>query len=130
MKYNDNGEWKDIIVKAVDTLPVGSEIDYNGTEVPEGWEEVEEPIIFKRFERQVTAPVGQDYWEMAVNSIEGYELIGIIPKGENTSTLLTSSNLKKNSNNIVMTITYNYSSSAQTITIRFTAIYAKSNLIV
>ena len=41
MKYNDNGEWKDIIVKATDTLPVGTEVDYNGTDVPDGWEEVE-----------------------------------------------------------------------------------------
>lgn len=40
MKYNDNGEWKDIIVKATDTLPIGTEVDYNGTDVPDGWEEV------------------------------------------------------------------------------------------
>lgn len=44
MKYNDNGEWKDIIVKATDTLPIGTEVDYNGTDVPDGWEEVEDTV--------------------------------------------------------------------------------------
>lgn len=44
MKYNDNGEWKDIIVKATDTLPIGTEVDYNGTDVPDGWEEVENTV--------------------------------------------------------------------------------------
>lgn len=47
MKYNDNGEWKDIIVKATDTLPIGTEVDYNGTDVPDGWEEVEDADIAK-----------------------------------------------------------------------------------
>lgn len=44
MKYRDHdtGELKDIYVKASDTLPIGAEVDYNGTEVPEGWEEVDE----------------------------------------------------------------------------------------
>ena len=40
MFINDNGDIKEIGVKAFDTLPVGAEIDYNGTEVPDGWEEV------------------------------------------------------------------------------------------
>lgn len=41
MKYNDNGEYKDIYVKAFDTLPVGAEVDYDGNTVPSGWEEVD-----------------------------------------------------------------------------------------
>ena len=44
MKYTDNGEWTDIIVKATDTLPIGTEVDYNGTDVPDGWEEVENTV--------------------------------------------------------------------------------------
>ena len=40
MKYNDNGTYKDIYVKAFDTLPVGTEVDYDGNTVPDGWEEV------------------------------------------------------------------------------------------
>lgn len=40
MKYNDNGEIKNIVVKASDSLPVGTEVDYDGTTVPNGWEKV------------------------------------------------------------------------------------------
>ncbi len=37
MKYNDNGEYKDIYVKSFDTLPVGTEVDFDGETVPQGW---------------------------------------------------------------------------------------------
>lgn len=37
MKYNDNGTYKDIYVKSFDTLPVGTEVDYDGSVVPSGW---------------------------------------------------------------------------------------------
>ena len=40
MKYNDNGEYKDIYIKSLDTLPVGTEVDFDGNSVPSGWEEV------------------------------------------------------------------------------------------
>lgn len=41
MKYNDNGEYKDIYIKTFDTLPVGTEVDYTGTTVPDGWTQVD-----------------------------------------------------------------------------------------
>ena len=41
MKYNDNGEYKDIYIKTFDTLPVGTEVDYDGETVPDGWSEVD-----------------------------------------------------------------------------------------
>lgn len=40
MKYNDNGEYKDIYVKAFDTLPIGTEVDFDGNTVPTGWTQV------------------------------------------------------------------------------------------
>lgn len=40
MKYNDNGTVKEIKVKSFDTLPVGTEVDYEGSVVPSGWTEV------------------------------------------------------------------------------------------
>ena len=39
MKYNDNGEWKDIYVKTLDSLPTGAIVDYDGTTLPDGWVE-------------------------------------------------------------------------------------------
>ena len=45
MKYNDNGEYKDIYVKAFDTLPIGTEVDYDGSVVPSGWTEVEDNFL-------------------------------------------------------------------------------------
>ena len=40
MKYNDNGEYKDIYAKAFDTLPIGTEVDYDGETAPTGWTEI------------------------------------------------------------------------------------------
>ena len=37
MKYNDNGEYNNIYVKSFDTLPVGTEVDFDGDSVPSGW---------------------------------------------------------------------------------------------
>ena len=37
MKYNDNGTYKDIYVKAFDTLPVGAIVEYSGSTIPSGW---------------------------------------------------------------------------------------------
>ena len=44
MKYRDpeTGKFKELYTKAADTLPVGTVVDYDGDEVPAGWEEVEE----------------------------------------------------------------------------------------
>ena len=36
-----NGQRKQQVVKVGDTLPIGAEIDYDGTSVPDGWEEVD-----------------------------------------------------------------------------------------
>ena len=42
MKYKDpvTGQLKELSLKAADTLPIGTIVDYDGAEVPEGWEEV------------------------------------------------------------------------------------------
>ena len=47
MKYKDpsTGQLKELSLKAADTLPIGTIVDYDGEEVPEGWEEVEEANI-------------------------------------------------------------------------------------
>lgn len=41
MKYrNDQGVFDEIYFKATDTLPLGTEIDYEGEDIPDGWEAV------------------------------------------------------------------------------------------
>lgn len=42
MKYNDNGEIKNIVVKAADSLPVGTIVEYDGDSIPAGYEAVED----------------------------------------------------------------------------------------
>ena len=44
MKFRDpeTGGFKELYTKAADTLPVGTVVDFDGTEIPAGWEEVEE----------------------------------------------------------------------------------------
>lgn len=40
MKYNDNGEYKDIYIKTFDTLPVGAIVEYDGATIPDGWTDI------------------------------------------------------------------------------------------
>lgn len=40
-----NGEKKQMIVKVGDTQPIGTIVDYDGAEVPNGWEEVADGMI-------------------------------------------------------------------------------------
>jgi hypothetical protein len=43
MKFRDpeTGEFKELYAKAADTLPVGTVVDFDGTEIPAGWEKVD-----------------------------------------------------------------------------------------
>lgn len=43
LKYKDptTGQFKEISVKVADSLPIGTEVDYDGETVPTGWEEVD-----------------------------------------------------------------------------------------
>lgn len=42
MKYNDDGIPTDIYIKTFDTLPVGTEVDFDGEVVPDGWSEIQD----------------------------------------------------------------------------------------
>lgn len=46
MKYSDNGTFKDIYVKASDTLPVGAEVEFDGENIPGGYEVSTNPNLF------------------------------------------------------------------------------------
>lgn len=40
MKYKYNDEWVDLSIKALDSMPVGTQVEYTGETIPTGWEEV------------------------------------------------------------------------------------------
>jgi hypothetical protein len=42
---NSNGELKELVIKANDSIPAGSVIDFEGDVVPEGYEKVEDEVI-------------------------------------------------------------------------------------
>jgi len=44
MKYKENGQFKPIYVKALDSMPVGTKVDFDGqaSDIPVGWEQVED----------------------------------------------------------------------------------------
>lgn len=43
----------DLVVKVGDTLPIGTEIDYDGQSVPAGWQEVDDPNVYSTTETKV-----------------------------------------------------------------------------
>lgn len=57
MKYNDNGEIKNIVVKAADSLPVGTIVEYDGDSIPAGYEEIDVGKIRKTY--QGVVPTGK-----------------------------------------------------------------------
>lgn len=50
MKAKDKttGQFKKVYVKALDGMPVGSEIDYSGniSDIPTGWEQIDDPNVY------------------------------------------------------------------------------------
>ena len=69
MKYNDNGEYKDIYIKTFDTLPVGTEVDYDGETVPDGWSEVNNVLY--------NSTTGSNTSVTLSDSVDNYEYIEI-----------------------------------------------------
>ena len=55
IKYKDptTGQFKDISVKVADSLPIGTEVDYDGETVPTGWEQVDNPNDYSTTETRI-----------------------------------------------------------------------------
>lgn len=69
MKYKDeNGNWIDIHVKAIDSLPIGTILDYDGTEVPEGYEAVTDPNEYSTKEQVIGTWLGKPLYRKVVNT--------------------------------------------------------------
>lgn len=46
-------DFTDVVVKVGDTLPIGSEIDYDGQTAPAGWQEVDDPNVYSTSETKI-----------------------------------------------------------------------------
>ena len=62
----------DLVVKVGDTLPVGSEIDYDGQTAPAGWQEVDDPNVYSTSETRIGTwyngkPIYRKVYEQAVS---------------------------------------------------------------
>lgn len=82
MKYNDNGTIKDIYVKSFDTLPVGTEVDYDGERVPKGYVQVADPNTYSTEEVKIGKWI--DGKPLYRKIIQGN--IPTIPSGSTTAT--------------------------------------------
>jgi len=79
MKYKYNGEWLDINIKALDSMPVGTIVDYDGnvSDIPSGWEQTMYPVL---------AYDGNSSTEITLNtSTTNYNFIEIIYTGADGS---------------------------------------------
>jgi len=47
MKYKYNGQWYDVTIKALDSMPVGTIVDYDGqvSDIPSGWEQASDDRV-------------------------------------------------------------------------------------
>lgn len=129
MKYNDNGEYKDIYVKTFDTLPIGTEVDYDGETVPAGWTEVSNKSWkFQMISRTVplTANTGT-FPGINYDSIQGTIICSFLIGVECTTDngLLTQCVPAELRNNGIMTAISLKSSVNQTCTVRVGVIYTE-----
>ena len=86
MKYKYNNQWKDLTVKAGDTLPIGTIVDYDGDTVPTGYEEVNSSseTEFMRIKKtfQTTVPTGKVLNNRTESNVDTYscDYINLIGK--------------------------------------------------
>ena len=107
IKYKDNGEYKDIVVKVGDTLPIGTEVDYEGAEVPNGWEEVDDPNEYSTTEQVIGKWIdGKPLYRKVVS-------MGTLPSSQGViASTDTYTNVKRlygyayGSNNVVLPLPY------------------------
>lgn len=46
-------DFTDLVVKVGDTLPIGTEVDYDGQTAPAGWQEVDDPNVYSTDETKI-----------------------------------------------------------------------------
>ena len=96
MKYRDpvTGEFKEISVKASDTLPIGTIVDYDGDTVPDGWETVDDTGTYKKIKKIATSigVLGKVLNSKSASQIDTYScdyINNVIPTMETGTVKLT-----------------------------------------
>lgn len=63
MKYNDNGIWKELSIKTMDTLPIGIVIAFAGENIPTDWLECDGSAISRTVYATLFGVIGTSYGE-------------------------------------------------------------------
>jgi hypothetical protein len=59
----------DLVVKVGDTLPIGTEVDYDGQTVPAGWQEVDDPNVYSTTETRIGTWIdGKPLYRKVINA--------------------------------------------------------------
>jgi hypothetical protein len=66
-KDNQTGNMIPLGVKVEDTLPVGTEIDYDGQDIPEGWVEVDDPNVYSTSETRIGTWLGKPLYRKVLS---------------------------------------------------------------
>ena len=86
-KDSTTGQMKPLGVKVEDTLPIGTEVDYDGQDIPEGWEEVDDPNEYSTTEKRVGTFMGKPLYRKIID-------FGALPNNTDKSVALGISNLE------------------------------------
>lgn len=103
MKYNDNGVIKEIPVKASDTLPIGSVVEFDGDIIPSGWEEVTNKVVLYDDTTGIKTDVTLS------DSAENYDYLEIFARS-NDKIYVSQKVYKPNSKEVLLIASYPYSS--------------------
>lgn len=72
---NSNGELKELVIKANDSIPAGTIVDFEGDVVPEGYEQVEDEV-----EKRIAALENKDFLKLkpaGVNDFNDIKTTGL-----------------------------------------------------
>lgn len=82
IKYIENNQVKEVKVKVGDNIPVGAEMDYDGTTIPVGWEEVTTLIQVLWTNPNSTQTFAGQTIELSSSNYDYYEILYRTAKNE------------------------------------------------
>lgn len=100
MKYQDpvTGEIKTVAVKAADSLPIGTIVEYEGAEIPKGYELIEDEVILYNNNEGTTTTVTLS------DSAKNYKYFEIYYKDKANGSILYSKIFEPNNKKVTLSI--------------------------